>query len=455
MSILSSLKKALGFPDEYDEENDAYNTVEETSPSSVVQSVEATDTSENRADALSSEGTSMTLTSAENIQSIITDCELPGEVLDAVIEQFNKTQPEFVRQCIDIKAQRAYLLERMTESLRNKLNLEAENARRIGLQQCEKERSRMARDIENFKSDREKMARQKEELKNAQLSATRQKRALNDRIRDLEQQVTQLEADKEQFQLENRGLINKLRVADVKSNMNPDSDVDIDRLARENIQLKDRIASLEGQLKEAVKAAEEAAENSPELQQEMIDEIEQKLHEFEDIKRKKDKRINQLNKELTDSRSAVGQLTDKVKKLEADLQGLSETNSVKDKEIEELRAETKRLTDMINASENSISQRRKNKHHKKTVATADNQPNFNSELTADEPLTTTTAEEPPTDSSDRPKVSAIDELMDSTDWFTAPDPVPLKKDPEVEELFGYKEPQRKLTHDDDKQLSLF
>ncbi len=45
--------------------------------------------------------------------------------------------------------------------------------------------------------------------------------------------------------------------------------------------------------------------------------------------------------------------------------------------------------------------------------------------------------------------------MESTDWFVAPDPTPLKKDPEVEEVFGYKEPVKKTSRDDDKQLSLW
>ena len=54
------------------------------------------------------------------------------------------------------------------------------------------------------------------------------------------------------------------------------------------------------------------------------------------------------------------------------------------------------------------------------------------------------------------KLSAIDELMDNTDWFVAPEPIPVKKDPEVEEDFGYKEPPAKKTaRDDDKQLSLW
>ena len=72
--------------------------------------------------------------------------------------------------------------------------------------------------------------------------------------------------------------------------------------------------------------------------------------------------------------------------------------------------------------------------------------------------TKSAAESKPVKETPKPavKISAIDELMDSTDWFIAPEPVPLKKDPEVEEDFGYKEPPaRKASRDEDKQLSLW
>lgn len=454
MSILSSFKKALGFPDEYDEEPEAVEISQDVSP--------ATSTSNGGSYSVSVPRQTNAATTATNApapltnpDSLLSDPELPAEVLDAVIEQFNTTQPDFVRDCLSLPEQREYLIQRMSDSLRLKLKTEAENARKAGLLQCENERAKMARDIEKFKSERASINRQKEEFKNAELSATRQKRALNDRIRDLEQQVAQLEAEKEQFQLENRGLINKLRVADVRSGMSGDSDTDADRLAQENIILADRVKDLELQLQEKEKTlreAEEAAKETPtELPQEMIDEIEQKLSELEQINAKKGERINLLNRENSELKSNVEQLRATVSRLEKAADHSQEI-AEKNQEIEALKSEVKRLTEMVNASEAPTPHRKKKRNHKSeshTEFTEVKQEEVTVDMELNEP------EQSELQPVEKPKISAIDELMDSTDWFTAPDPVPLKKDPEVDELFGYKEPQRKPTHDDDKQLSLF
>ncbi len=56
----------------------------------------------------------------------------------------------------------------------------------------------------------------------------------------------------------------------------------------------------------------------------------------------------------------------------------------------------------------------------------------------------------------KPHISAIDELLDSTDWFVAAPPPPKQKEPEKEDDFGYKAPPQRKSHpDDDKQLSLW
>ena len=47
------------------------------------------------------------------------------------------------------------------------------------------------------------------------MSHDRQKRSFNDRIRDLEDKVSAVEAEKEQYQLEIKSLLNKLKVAAV------------------------------------------------------------------------------------------------------------------------------------------------------------------------------------------------------------------------------------------------
>lgn len=429
MSLLSSFKKVLGFPDEYDEEPDA---------TEVEVDVQAHANDILPADNSAQPGTNASVqpTESDLLEVRLTDAAIPGEVLDAVIKQFNATQPDFVKECLSLEAQRSFILERMETSLLEKLRAEAEEARRVGLRQCEAERTKMASDIQRMKADKTKMVRQKEEFENAQLSATRQKRALKERVTDLEQQVEQLEADREQLQLENRTLINKLRVADVKSKIADGSDVEIDSMVRENLTLTDRVRQLETDLEEARKASEQSTDTQ--IPQEVMDEIESRLAEFEDLKQRKDKRIAELEKSLFDT---ISESNDSTRRLNSAIEE-------KDHEITDLQAEIKRLTQLINASEYQKPQNKKKNRNLNKTSASDEVRETESESAETDDMPTPSAEA-------TPKISAIDELMDSTDWFTSPDPILPKKDPEVEELFGYKEPQRKPSTDNDRQLSLF
>lgn len=295
MSILSSFKKALGFPDEYDDEfDDSADEQERESASSKKP--------RNAAPSKSSE----TSSPVQEEMPPETDPQLPGEVFDAVIELFNSTQPEFVKQCLSVESQRAYLIGRIGESLKAKLETETANARRRGELLWESEKQKMAGDIEKLKSEYHSLKQQREEFQSAQLSAERQKRALKDRVQDLEGQVTKLEAEREQMQLENRSMINKLRVANVRAAGDGDSEAELQRLAQENVQLQDRIngmcddkkaadatiaglnsriASLSAELKSASDSAGHEAEMA---------EIEERISRFEEIKRKKDHKISEL-----------------------------------------------------------------------------------------------------------------------------------------------------------------
>lgn len=492
MSILSSLKKALGFPDEFEEEDDLDSDFEQ-----------AEDKQEQAAP--KTERADDTAAIAANPPTESFDSALPGEVFDAVIELFNATQPEFVSKCLSVEKQREYLMERINKSLRDRLAAESENARRNGAMQWEAEKRRMTGDVEKLRSEYHTLQQQREEFQSAQLSAARQKRALSERIHDLENQVSTLESDREQLQLENRSMINKLRVANVR-NASDDADTEAQnkRLAQENVDLTDKVKELQTELEKQIQATStlqkendslkaetekyksetESLRTRIETMQEELDkaaadvdkqtalaEIEATLQEFEKVKARKDKKISDLtaeNSRLTNevkaagtkmisAEKAVAESKDEIGRLKLELETMRKEAG---ETSEQLREEIKRLTRLINEAETErSSQTKKSRHSKKR--------NKENALSAQEPVTpplTAIADdvqpgntETPTDDiiSTTVKISAIDELMDSTDWFTAPEPTPLKKDPEVED-FGYKEPPaKKASRDDDKQLSLW
>ncbi len=434
MSFISSFKKALGFPDEYDDELDdtaeADNIHDDNDHSDMAESVSATASSEQ----------------AEPETPKDMDHALPGDIFDAVLEQFNAIQPDFVRQCLSIEAQRRYLIERMSETLRARLESEITAARKRGELQWEAEKQKMASDLERLKSEYHSLKQQREEFQSAQLSAARQKRALSERVHDLESQVNSLEAEKEQYQLENRSMLNKLRAASIRSGADGDADAELERLAQENAKLQDSVKSLNDRLTQSDNEISELKDTNRKLQsdleariaeakadderitaeqQEVLAEIEEQLKQFEAIKQKKDAKIASLKSALKES-----------------AEKLAATETDRSRSEEELKAEVRRLTELLQATpaNDRPKSRKTGKNRNKTVEN-------NMEILQFE-LNTTETPSPI-------KISAIDELMDSTDWFTAPDPVPLKKDPEVDEDFGYKEPVKRTSRDDDKQLSLF
>ncbi len=484
MSILSSFKKALGFPDEYDDELD--DNLDDNLDTLTQRESPALQRRNDTAKA--PETIDKAPAPADEMPQPIAP-ELPGEIFDAVIELFNASQPDFVRQCLNVESQRAYLMERIDKSLKDKLEKETTNARRRGELLWEEEKRKMTGDIDRLKSEYHSLKQQREEFQSAQLSAARQKRALKERVNDLESQVGKLEAEREQLQLENRSMLNKLRVANVRASADGNTEAEFQRIAQENVMLQDRINGLCDDKKKA--DAEIAAlnktidelrdqadtDNISAEQQTALKEIEERIRMFEDVKARKDKKIDDLtvqNRQLAaETKTLTARLSEANKASETlitEIESLKKTAALQASSSAEteqsLRDEVKRLTELLNATEVPIRKRpgRKPKdRHSRRIDIPDTGNHVDKDSNADalpdksdEKNATMTSETKTGNETGTVKISAIDELMDSTDWFIAPDPMPVKKDPEVEEDFGYKEPPaRRATRDDDKQLSLF
>lgn len=478
MSIISSFKKALGFPNEFDDDDLDALEFDDDNNISIPKRNEKSIKPQQPINTAPIAVTPI----ADPIKPIQpVNAELPGEVFDAIIELFNATQPEFVSQCLSVEKQRAYILERIDNSLREKLVLEAENARRHGEQQWETERQKLNADLEKLRSEYHFMKQQREEFQSAQLSATRQKRAMTDRIHDLEHQISSLQSDREQLQLENRSMINKLRVIAVRNtSSDADTEAQNQRLAQENVDLTDKVLHYEKSAKKLSEECEQLRNENATLKKdnsaksEELTRLQSELDKFgidTDVREalsnaeariqaveidcdKKEQRIADLTAEnyklyedikvagtkiLNAEKAALfAQEESKVAKAE-----LSSSQKEAASQIEELNNEIKRLREMINS---------------KDAISKPTEPTTKAKKRGKQSETKSAVESKPVKEAPKPtvKISAIDELMDSTDWFIAPEPVPLKKDPEVEEDFGYKEPPaRKASRDEDKQLSLW
>ncbi len=418
MSIFSSLKRAFGLGDNYDADEQDFEETEETSYSS-----------------------EETPSSLPEIQ-INQDESLSGDIFEGVITLFNQIQPEFVRQCIDTEAQKTYILENIQSSLKERLENEVRTARLRGQQLWEEERRRLGEEVETLRHQKETLEQKREESKSQRLSAERQKRALVERVHDLETQLLSAEAEKEQYVLENRSMLNKLRVASVTSG--GASDDTIGEIENLNAQLETLRKESEDRRLDSEHFEAVAAAHIPVIENllETIDELVKELAAKNARMNADALSLSQVQEELKDATETIAKQKRRIDSLRSsqdrDVRQIADFNRLvkeKDAFISTLKAEIDELNRTIalnmedaarmmekngNSSSNDAKSRKSRKKKQK------------------------------------PHISAIDELLDSTDWFVAAPPPPKQKEPEKEDDFGYKAPPQRKSHpDDDKQLSLW
>lgn len=417
--------------------------------------------------------------------SDLDDCiVMRKRIFETVVSTFNESLPEFIKSSVDAEAQQKYLYDALDDSVKKYFDQIDERARRLTRSTWEKERQRI--DAEN-KANSEKIKElevRNEEGKKQQLSAERQKRALAERIHDLEGRVATLEAEKEQYELENKSLLNKLRVSAVQADGVSTSECDMvdgERLQQELSDLKDKYASAVAELAQLqaktdiadtminelnakaseaqkkqivaettlkaiaeerdaattriVQLQEDLSNSDKELQAarveiseakeavKAIDEIQEQLSRFEDVKEAKDRRISELSTENNRLMMIVDSLKSEVsslkKTIESNLFSQAESESALRREIEELKR--------------SVPQ----------------QPVSSLEELPPEPIK-------PTKRKRKPKISAIDESIDDTDWLVAAPIKPSKSIvAESEAPFGYQAPVKKQHPENDAQMSLW
>ena len=255
MPFFENIKKLFGFGDEYDDEygEDATVTLRssgDNSPSKTDVDIKNTD--------------------EEEIISPVADNVPVEKIFEHVVQVFNKSLPEFLATSVNPEQQKKYLFETLDNSIKEYLagvsETVAENTRR----QWKDERNKIQQKLADLSEKERKSEEKITEAKNLQLSAERQKRAFAERVHDLENQIAKLEADREQLQLENRSLINKVKVNSVQEG--------------DYAAMREEIAELKSQLEIAKKTAE-VNENVPvqtndeELQKE-IENLKAKVEEL-------------------------------------------------------------------------------------------------------------------------------------------------------------------------------
>lgn len=439
MSFWNGLKQAFGFSSTEEEDVDEYDS---SVPTYAVERPQ-----EETAPAAEAE-THAAAQAAAPAPAAAPAGDLPGDIFDAVIELFNSTMPEFVAKSLNTEAQRKYIYDHISASLRARM------AAAVAGQIPEEPKQEAKADDE--------AAKLREELRKLRSNADRQKRALTDRITDLDRRLNEAKAEKERILTARKSRLAadfpelaekdqtiaglNEEVAALKTRIEElDAEIANQRTLNEQLELKatmsdQMINSLQA---ETSRAREELAKAEADLS--VAAEIQAKLELFEEVKERKDAKITEL--------------AEKVKQLTAQLENTpapapAPDTKAAEEEILRLRDENASLshtieTNLYNQANSEMKLRAEIKQLRseldktlEKLQAAESAPRL-----IDEPAAPATRKR-----RGRPRKSreALDGNLDSTDWLDVPESA-RKFDPD----FGYHEPPRTVVPENDAQLSLF
>lgn len=371
-------------------------------------------------------------------------------IFEHVVEVFNASLPNFLAGSVDPEAQKRMLFEAMDQGLKDYIESLDEANRAVCEANWQQRQDSMNREMESVRKRSEEVEQRASEFKQQQLSADRQKRALSERVNDLEQKLASAQAESEQYELENRSLLNRVKVAAVQAE-------DLEKLRAEADALRARL----DEVLSSPEAAAASVRKSYEAEIEKLTEANESLKEqtrvasemFEDMRRRHREAVAEADELRNRQQTVLDEINSTVARFEEFESDLSSARA----EAKDLRrrlaareAEIKTLKDTV--AENLHLQAEREAELKREIDQL-RPPTVVAEMTVE---FGPAEEESPRISED--DLTAMEETFESGEWFTnAPPPdTPSMRPPESATDFGYQNPTRKKTGTENPaQLSLF
>lgn len=447
MSFWTGVKRAFGFsPDDedYDEQpDDDYSSA----PSAEASPGREHEETEKPEPAVAEEEPETTAHPAG-------DPTLPADLFDAILEVFNSAQPDFIRQCLSTEAQRAFLLNALSEKLRSRLSKAVGTEAMAADEALRQECGRLTTRISELESQLTEIASVREQNTSLKLSLKNQKRALQNRIRDLETRAEATSGGQALAKAEARIIEMEAEISALRTSQPSQHDAESENsqaivnslgrelqrqtMLREQAEMKSRMADqMVTDMRNRAAAARADLEQNQAEQEEAMTMIQQQLDDFAELKKRLETRINELQEALKEERR-----DDR----EARITKLNEENASLRHTIE---------NNLYNQANSEMRLRKEIKELRRQLEAAAATPTAGEMASAN--AGETSESKPAPRRRGRPKKTRIDPELNDTGWFTAPEPEPqskgtaAKEDPE----FGYHEPSRRPSNDNAAQLTLF
>lgn len=364
-----------------------------------------------------------------------------------VLEVFNQSLPDFLKRSVDPEAQRRALIDSLDTGLREYIDSISESVKNYHEAVWNRRQADMAGEMAEIRRRSDEVEQRANGLKEKQLSADRQKRALIERLHDMEQQCASLQAEREQFELENRSLMSRLKAGAVQAEDLETLRTQVDDLRKQLDEAYNRPDSALARVRDTLNnELEKAREGNDTLKEqmrvsaEMLEDMRRRHAESAATVKERESRIAALEEQIAsdtrshkDSRRAADK---KIATLESELTDRSaQIETLKATIAENLRLQALREEEL---------QREIDSLRPPTVV---------SEMSIDFGT--------PQDSSPRisdDDITALKESFETDDWFTASPPpdTPSMRPPKDSIEFGYSAPaKRKPQPENPAQLSLF
>ncbi len=271
-----------------------------------------------------------------------------SELFDGVIKVFNDALPEYFKTCLDIEAQRKYIYDNLDESLKAYLVNARNEAAQVSEQKWQMQSNAHRNELLALQEQVKTLEAQQGEAKKLQLSAERQKRALSERVHDLESQVASFEAEKEQFQLENSCLVNKLKVANVKEGEIEGLRQEVADLQMKLLQARNGDSTpVNDELQAKVAEAEAEVAKRDELVKEMTLKQDELIAQIKDAM----SQIEILNEKIVEKDNQIESQSKLLAEAEENIAKISEVDAKQDEKliekVAELEAENKQLNEAV------------------------------------------------------------------------------------------------------------
>lgn len=347
MSILNNIKKAFGFSDgitETDIDSDFSPYAESPQRTPYINPFKKETTppvvpAEEKAAADAAAVTVATTEVAENPKN--DRFQLPNDFLNSIIEIVNANLPQIVKECVDIEAEKKALSHTFGTHFQTAMKSVHQAALEEAKVQWEVDRAAFNAKIAALGSTIDESERRTGEARQKLQVEETKRKALAAQAEELQKRVQTLEAEHEQYVIENKSLQNKMKVMQVYA--------DDAKAFKEQLDERD---SLIKKLNENIAAAENsAAEARTEIESlkaelkeananlEIASELEKQLEQVDTFKEKKNAELKAIKEQLDELRDANEKLKLEKENFSLQIKSAADSNAELSDSIQQMKSE--------------------------------------------------------------------------------------------------------------------